>query len=88
MTTTSVIDTLSYARRLKEAGFTDRQAEAQADVLRDIIDSNLVTKTDLQIAVKELEAKIEASKNDTIKWVAAMLIGQAAVIAALIKVMG
>lgn len=34
-----------------------------------------------------LKAEIEASKNDLIKWVAGMLLAQAALIAALVKLL-
>ncbi len=57
---------------LKEAGFTQRQAEAQVEVLTDYIDSNLATrkdifeikkdiaeiKRDLKRDIKELELKL------------------------------
>jgi hypothetical protein len=48
-------DTLTYAKRLHEAGFTERQAEAQAEALRAVVDENLATKRDL----KELENRLE-----------------------------
>lgn len=41
-------DTLTYAKKLKEAGFTDQQAEAQADALRAIVNDNLATKHDIE----------------------------------------
>lgn len=73
-----LFDTLAYAKKMKEAGFTDKQAETQAEALAEIIGTNLATKQDL----KELEARLTAS---IIKWVAGMLVAQAAVIAALVK---
>lgn len=50
-------DTLAYAKKLKEAGFTETQAEAQAEALRAVVDSNLATKQDL----KELESRITSA---------------------------
>ena len=58
--TASVIDTLRYARRLKEAGVAPEQAEAMADALAVELVPNLVTKTDLGNAVSELKADIAA----------------------------
>ncbi|MBI5607015.1 MAG: DUF1640 domain-containing protein [Deltaproteobacteria bacterium] len=75
-----LFDTLAYAKKMKEAGFTDKQAETQAEALAEIIGTNLATKQDL----KELEARLTAS---IIKWVAGMLVAQAAVIAALVKLL-
>ena len=49
-------DTLSYANKLKAAGFTDKMAEVQAktqiELIRELTDSHLATKQDV-LAVKE-----------------------------------
>lgn len=50
-----VFDTLSYAKKLENAGFTPQQAEIQANALRDIMDEKLATKRDL----KELELRLK-----------------------------
>jgi len=42
-------DTLSYARRLQEAGVSTQEAEAHADAARAYIMSDLVTKADLEM---------------------------------------
>lgn len=47
-------DTLKFAKRLKEAGFTESQAEALASAEAELIEANLATKRDL----KEVEAKL------------------------------
>ena len=52
----SIIDTLRYARRLKEAGVAPAQAEAMADALAVELVPNLVTKADLGHAVSEFKA--------------------------------
>lgn len=89
--TTTTFDTLAFAKRLMEAGFTERQAEAQVTVLREIVESELATKRDL----RELELRLTAemvkanaeTKADILKWVAGMLVAQAALIAALVKLL-
>jgi hypothetical protein len=43
----NVFDTLEYASRLKRAGFTEQQAEAQMRALAAIVNDNLATKQDL-----------------------------------------
>lgn len=48
-------DTLRYAKKLKEVGFTEQQAEVQAECIKDIIDDKLATKQDL----KELEVNLK-----------------------------
>ncbi len=40
-------DTLAYARRLKEAGVTEAQAEAHAEAVRAAITEGVATKADL-----------------------------------------
>lgn len=41
-------DTLEFARRLKGAGFSDQQAEVLAEVSRDLVAGEMVTKSFLQ----------------------------------------
>ena len=57
----ATFDTLTYARKLKEAGFSERQAEAQAAALMAVIETNLATKHDIELLrrdMKELESRI------------------------------
>lgn len=46
--TAIAFDTLAYAKRMKELGFTDQQAEGQAEELAKIIDNQIATKRDLR----------------------------------------
>jgi hypothetical protein len=48
------INTLEFARRMTKAGFTREQAEAQAELFAEIVESDLATKRDL----KDVEAKL------------------------------
>ena len=60
-------DTLKFAKRLKEAGFTEQQAEALAHAGAELIEQNLATKgdiADLKRDIKELEVKIEQIRSD------------------------
>jgi hypothetical protein len=50
------LDTLAYARRLREAGFSEAQAEGQAQALAAAMTDTLATKQDL----RELEVRIDA----------------------------
>lgn len=47
-------DTLSYFERLKAAGVPEEQARVQADAIRELVETLLVTKQDL----KELELRL------------------------------
>ncbi|MYF28336.1 MAG: hypothetical protein F4029_09735 [Gammaproteobacteria bacterium] len=56
----TVIDTLRYANRLKEAGVEAGQAETMSRALNDELIEGLATKGDLDNAVSELGGKIDA----------------------------
>jgi hypothetical protein len=52
-----LFNTLVYANKLKEAGFSDKQAAVQAETLTEIADQ-LVTKTDFTSGLKDLEYRL------------------------------
>lgn len=52
--TALAFDTFAYAKKLKLAGFSEQQAEVQAETLAEIIEERLATKQDL----KELELRL------------------------------
>ena len=51
-------DTLGYAKRLRDSGVPQPQAEAHAEAARDFIMAELVTKTDLQNQSAHFDAKL------------------------------
>lgn len=80
-------DTHAYVKRLRAVGFTEDQAEAQAETLAEIVEDKLATKADLKELELNLRRDMAELKVDIIKWVAGMLVAQAAVIAALVKLL-
>jgi hypothetical protein len=52
-------DTLSYARRLKQAGVPDSQAEAMADATRELVVTEFATKADLAALEQRLIAAMD-----------------------------
>ena len=72
-------DTLAYAIKLKEAGVEDKQAEAQAIALQDVLKTgadDLATKRDIELVKKdiellraELKRDLAETKADLIRWV-------------------
>ena len=92
--TAVTFDTLAYAKRLRAAGFTDQQAEAQAEALHAVVDENLATKQDIEsirYEIKQLDLKLDLglaqTKADLLKWIAGLLIFQAGFIVTLIKLL-
>ena len=94
-------DTHQFVKNLTESGFTEQQAEALAKEQVQLLNSNLATKVDIltinaeiekvkagvETVKAELEAKIEASKVDLLKWIVMALIAQGTLIVALIKLL-
>jgi hypothetical protein len=66
MTVAWAFDTLGYAKRLREAGVPNPQAEGHAEAAREFIMTELVTKQDLQVAINSLEARL-AGRIDTLQ---------------------
>lgn len=77
---TVTFDTLKFAKTLERGGVPQAQAEALAEAFREATSEELVTKD-------HLSAKLSEAKNDIIKWVAGMMIAQAGLIAALVKLL-
>ena len=69
-------DTLAYAKKLKEAGFTEQQAEIQAEAMAELVNEQLTTKRDL----RELEMRL-------VLRLGTMMVGGIAVIATLVKIL-
>jgi hypothetical protein len=73
-------DTLAVFERLKSADLSETAAKEIAEVLKDVTETNLVTKLDLDLA-------LERTKSGMIRWVAGLMVAQAGVIVALIKLL-
>ena len=66
-------DTLSWVKKLEQAGVPPQQAEVQVDLIFRAIDDNICTKQDLHelegnitIKLKELELKIEGIRRESL----------------------
>ena len=86
------IDTLDYARKLIDAGVPEKQAEAQARVLAEIVESSLATKRDIKELELKIELKIEQIKSSLTKWIIGtfltllgVIIGQTVIIVTMMK---
>jgi hypothetical protein len=78
--TTLLFDTLKLAEQLEAAGFSPQQAKGAAAALAQSISEQAVTREYLDLRLAELKA-------DLLKWVISLLLGQTAVIAALVKLL-
>ncbi len=61
---TVTFDTLTAAKKLRDTGFNESQAEAIVTTVNRAMSETLATKTDLQSANMDLEAQIAATRTD------------------------
>ena len=84
-------DTLAYAKKLRNAGFTEKQAEVAAEAQRETIEvviaeletrhlNDMATKLDIEIIRKE----IAETKAELVRWVVGAGFLQTVLIAALL----
>ena len=78
-----MFDTLAYAKKLKTAGFTEDQAEIQAEALAEIIDEKLATKQDIRDLRRDMK---EMEMRMIIRLGAIQAVG-IAIVAALVKLL-
>jgi len=60
----ALFDTLRYAKKLQAAGFTQEQAEVQAETFLEVVQEQLVRKQDLQETEGRLTLEIEKVRLD------------------------
>lgn len=82
---TIIFDTLKFSKKMKAAGFTDEQAETQAEAIAEIINEQLATKRDLKELEASLKLEINSQKNDLIRWVIGTSAALLGILFALIK---
>lgn len=75
----AIFDTHAYIKKMKAVGFTEEQAEVQAETVADLINERLVTKADLDLRIAEL-------KTELVKWMLGIALGQVALLVTLLKI--
>ena len=61
---TMAFDTLKFSHRLQQVGVSREQADARAELARDMVIAELATKSDLAVTSKDLQSEIKAVRND------------------------
>jgi len=78
---TLTFDTLKFANRLKTAGVPPVQAEAEAEALSEVFETNLS-----ELATnKDIDVKLANLKFELLKWMIGLTIAQAGLIIGLLK---
>ena len=85
-------DTLKYANRLKSVGVPEKQAEVHAEIMAETISDRIATKNDLELVkselkhdIKEMELKIEATKNELLVKLGSVVVGSLSALVVLMK---
>ena len=78
-------DTLGYAKRLRDAGVSQGQAEAHAEAAREFVMGELATKADLQAIRADLQAAMDTLSLRLTLRLGVMLAAGLATLAAIIK---
>ena len=80
------LDTLSYAKHLRERGVPPDQAEAHAEAARNFMMAELTNKRDLIAAKEELQAAIESlGRRMTLRFAALLLGAGIGIVMALLR---
>lgn len=58
------VDTLQYAKKLREAGASEQTAEIQAEALKEVIENNLATKHDILELRRDVDVHILELRKD------------------------
>ena len=89
---TVTLDTHKIVKRLKGAGFNDMQAETVTDILAETRATDLAdvaTKSDIAVLQSQMATKADLAQLEIkiIKWLVPLLLGQAGLVVALIKLL-
>jgi hypothetical protein len=80
-------DTLAFAERLRAGGFTEEQAKAATEAFARATGQQLATKADLDSLEQRLVTRMAEGQNSLLRWLVPLLVGQAALTAALVKLL-
>ena len=88
----ALFDTLKYVERLKATGVPEAQAKAEAEVLSEALAEafstrDLVTRDHLDHRIQEVRTEIQSVRADLIRWMAGLMLAQAALVVSLIKLL-
>ena len=78
-------DTLAQAEKLKEACFTEAQAEVQAEALAHVVDEPLTTKQDILALTQNMKELEIRSKHDLTPGLRGMITAAIVIVATFLK---
>lgn len=91
---TLTFDTYDFIETLEKSGFSQKQAKAVADGLKHVNLDHISTKEDIMLLKEDmhklemhLTVKVESIRADIFKWIVPIMLGQAGLTAALVKLL-
>lgn len=79
-----MINTLKYAKKLEEAGFSRQQAETNIQIIAEIVEGDVATKADLKQMGTDIGAEIRDLRNDVAKLEYRIIIKLSTIVGAMI----
>jgi len=77
-------DTLHFVKKLKNAGFSEEQAEAISEAFKEAqTEADVATNRDIELLGSRIETKLAETRSELIRWVVGAGFLQTALIAAL-----
>lgn len=73
--TVAVIDTLKFAKRLKDEGMEPRLAEATAAAINEALSDQVASKADLDVLESRVTTAIASARNAQIIWTVGAVFG-------------
>ena len=80
-------DSLKFAQRLQQVGVSREQAEAHAELARDMVLGEVATKADLLVLKTELKLEIEKGDQRVVIQIGAMLVAAVGIIIAAVRLL-
>ncbi len=85
MAMTTLFDTLHFMKKLKNAGFSEEQAEAISEAFKEThVDADVATNSDVELMGSRIETTLAETRSELIRWVVGAGFLQTALIAALL----
>lgn len=85
--TTVTFDKLAYPEMLKASGIPEPQARAHTQALDSALHDAVATRQDVVDLRRDIDFKLAEIKADILKWLSGLLLGQTAVLVALVKLL-
>jgi hypothetical protein len=78
-------DTLHFVKKLKNAGFSEEQAEAISEAFKEAqTDADIATNKDIELLGSRIETRLAETRSELIRWVVGAGFLQTTLIAALL----